>query len=183
MVSAIKIDGFMSANHISATFWVISCPKRNFDGSRARYRRNHGEIADCGNIIGEIVAVLVNCEIGLMKLSRRIVNRENVIDEIVAEIVVAARCVKILSAYVRVAKEGGWHDEVPTVRVVRVSEYEGEVRHRSRTCVRQLKASVARILWGVRPLIAFCPVRDARSQSAFAASLGLDRKEEVRERQ
>ena len=51
-----KNDGFMPANHLSATFWVISCPKRDFDGSRARNRRNHGEIAVCGNEIGEIMA-------------------------------------------------------------------------------------------------------------------------------
>ena len=71
-----KNDGFMSTNHISATFLLISCPKRDFDGSRARYRGNHGEIAVCGNKIGEIMAELVN--------------RENGIDEIMVEIAAAA---------------------------------------------------------------------------------------------
>ena len=76
------------------------------------------------------------------------------------------------------AKEGGWHAAVPTDSVREVREFEGEVRHRSRTCVRQLKASAVRIFWRVRPALAFCPVRDAHSQSASAASLGLDRKDE-----
>ena len=70
------------------------------------------------------------------------------------------------------ASEGGWHDEVPTVRVRDERECEGLVRHRSRTCVRQLKASAVRIFWRVRPALAFCPVRDALSQSASAARLG-----------
>ena len=62
----------MPANHISATFWLISCPKRDFDGLRARNRGNHGEIVVCGNTIGEIMAELVT--------------RENGIDEVVAAI-------------------------------------------------------------------------------------------------
>ena len=81
-------------------------------------------------------------------------------------------------------REGGQGRKVGTqmcqpAGVCDIWECEGIVRHRSRTCVRQLKASVARILWGVLPSLAFCPVRDALSQPASAASLGLDRKKKL----
>ena len=75
-----KNDGFMSANRVSATFLLISCPKRDFDGLRARNRRNHGEMVKLGHKIGEIMAELVN--------------RKNGIDEVVAEIAAAAGCVQ-----------------------------------------------------------------------------------------
>ena len=86
-----KNDGFMSANHISATFWLISCPERDFDGLRARYRGNHGEIAVCGNKISEIMA----------EVQRSLVDSASQ---------------RVLSAYARVDREGGWHYKVPTSR-------------------------------------------------------------------
>ena len=80
----------------------------------------------------------------------------------------------VLFAYARVAMGGRLALEGANQQgLVRVRECEGEVRHRSRTYVRQLQASEGRILWGVLPSLAFCPVRDALSQSASAASLGL----------